>query len=101
MNTELNSTHDANLQSWIESANHPQTDFPPQNLPYCVMQRHGSSRLGVGIGDQILDLFELSGSGLLPAGPTPGATTSTPGRLAIAARLSSRIFCVQKVHAKR
>jgi len=66
LNTELNSTHDANLQSWIESANHPQTDFPPQNLPYCVMQRHGSSRLGVGIGDQILDLFELSGSGLLP-----------------------------------
>lgn len=65
MNVHLNATHDAGLQSWIESANHPQTDFPPQNLPYCVFQREGRRRIGVGIGDQILDLYELSGAGAL------------------------------------
>lgn len=67
MNDQLNATHDPNLQSWIESANDPQTDFPPQNLPYCVFLRDGVRRIGAGIGDRILDLFELSAAGLLPS----------------------------------
>lgn len=29
----LDDTHDATLQSWLESANDPATDFPIQNLP--------------------------------------------------------------------
>ncbi len=33
---EVNETHDQTLKSWIESANDPNTDFPLQNLPYCM-----------------------------------------------------------------
>jgi fumarylacetoacetase len=44
--------------SWVVSANgHP--DFPIQNLPFGVFRRAGSSeapRVGVAIGDQILDV---------------------------------------------
>jgi fumarylacetoacetase len=53
----LNETHDPNLRSWVESANLPDTDFPIQNLPFCVFC-HGRAapRVGVGIGDSILDV---------------------------------------------
>lgn len=53
--------HDANdpaLESWVESANAPSSDFPLQNLPFGRFQRPGDSswNLGVAIGDQVLDL---------------------------------------------
>ena len=67
MTYSLDATHAANLTSWIESANAPNTDFPPQNLPYCVFNRGGQKRIGVGIGDQILDLPLLAEAGLLPS----------------------------------
>ena len=63
---EINETHDPNLKSWVESANDPNTDFPIQNLPFCV---HRSSRvvdipsLGVAIGDQLLDLAAIDADG--------------------------------------
>ncbi len=60
MNYPVNETHAVSLTSWIDSANLPETDFPPQNLPYCIFNLAGQRRIGVGIGDQILDLFELS-----------------------------------------
>ena len=50
-------THDPALKSWVESANgHP--DFPIQNLPLGVFipLDMGGARVGVAIGDQILDL---------------------------------------------
>jgi fumarylacetoacetase len=56
-------THDPTLRSWVESANDPATDFPVQNLPYArfrhrAVHGHGEEawRIGVAIGDQILDL---------------------------------------------
>ena len=53
-------------QSWVESANDPQTDFPLENLPFGVFRRSGSvARAGVAIGDQILDLHAAVASGLL------------------------------------
>ena len=55
----LNATHDPELKSWVASANQPDTDFPPQNLPYGRFRRAGSNeslRIGVAIGDQLLDL---------------------------------------------
>ncbi len=55
----LDATHDAQLRSWVESANAPDSDFPVQNLPYGAFCRKGSDeplRIGVAIGDQILDL---------------------------------------------
>ncbi|MBP0618974.1 fumarylacetoacetase [Cupriavidus consociatus] len=54
--------------SWIDSANDGQTHFPLQNLPYGVFSVKGQSpRVGVAIGDQILDLAALDDAGLLPA----------------------------------
>ena len=54
----INETHDPTLHSWVGSANSGATDFPIQNLPYGVFRRHKSEspRLGVAIGDFILDL---------------------------------------------
>jgi fumarylacetoacetase len=55
----VNETHDINLKSWVESANDPNTDFPIQNLPFCVFRRKETSeffRIGVQIGDRVLDL---------------------------------------------
>ena len=65
---ELNETHDSALESWVESANSPETDFPIQNLPFGIFRRAGSRegpRGGIAIGDQILDLVALSRAGLL------------------------------------
>ena len=58
----LNETHDSNLTSWVESANDPNTDFPLQNLPLGVFvpNENEASRIGVAIGDQVLDLRATS-----------------------------------------
>jgi fumarylacetoacetase len=53
----------ASQTSWVESANHPLTDFPLQNLPYGVFG--SDARIGVAIGDSILDLRACAGAGLL------------------------------------
>jgi fumarylacetoacetase len=54
----MNQTHDPQLKSWVESANDPSTDFPIQNLPFGVFTHPGDDypRVGVAIGDQILDV---------------------------------------------
>ncbi len=67
---EINETHDPNLKSWVESANDPNTDFPIQNLPLCMFWKAGTEhqakeKMGVAIGDQILDLESIIGRGLL------------------------------------
>ena len=52
-------THDPQLTSWVESANVHGTDFPIQNLPFGRFRLHadGPWRIGVAIGDQVLDLM--------------------------------------------
>ncbi len=56
----INETHDPNLKSWVESANDPHTDFPIQNLPFVAFEHEDDlPRVGVRIGDLILDLWEL------------------------------------------
>ncbi|VVE28429.1 fumarylacetoacetase [Pandoraea iniqua] len=54
-------------QSWVASANTGATDFPLQNLPYGVFstQAQPTPRVGVAIGDQVLDLAALEAAGLL------------------------------------
>ena len=55
----IDDTHDAALRSWVESANAPTTDFPIQNLPFGRFRRRGAPgawRIGVAIGEQVLDL---------------------------------------------
>ncbi len=59
MNVPLNDTHEAGLLSWVESAQAAGTDFPIQNLPFGVFRKsldNGTPRVGVAIGDRILDL---------------------------------------------
>ena len=53
----MDSTHDPNRKSWIESANHPSSEFPIQNLPYASFRKPGEEqiRAGVAIGDRVLD----------------------------------------------
>ena len=65
----LNPTHDPARTSWIESANPATADFPLQNLPFGVFRPAGTQtpRIGVAIGDQILDLFAAADLDLLPA----------------------------------
>jgi fumarylacetoacetase len=65
----LNRTHDPARKSWVESANAPDTDFPIQNLPYGVFsEADGRKRVGVAIGDRILDLTALEEAGTLAPG---------------------------------
>ena len=59
MTTALNATHDPKLRSWVASANEAGSDFPIQNLPFGRFRAAGSTeafRIGVAIGDQVLDL---------------------------------------------
>lgn len=63
---QTDATHDPALTSWVESAN-GHRDFPIQNLPLGVFSPGGHSpRIGVAIGDVILDLSACADAGLLP-----------------------------------
>ena len=65
-------THDPHLRSWVESANVPGADFPIQNLPLGLFRSRGSSerpRIGVAIGDCILDLDAARSAALLDGLP--------------------------------
>ena len=64
----LNFTHDPARLSWLQSANDAATDFPLQNLPFGVFRPAPAAtpRLGVAIGDRILDLAAAANAGLLP-----------------------------------
>ncbi len=60
MTYEINETHNETLKSWVESANTPGTDFPIQNLPFCVFTRsctYENVRIGVAVGDFVLDVY--------------------------------------------
>ena len=57
--TLTDATHDPALRSWVASANGPGADFPVQNLPFARLRRRGVDepwRIGVAIGDHVLDL---------------------------------------------
>ncbi|MCC5823635.1 MAG: fumarylacetoacetase [Phycisphaerales bacterium] len=57
----VDETHDPKLESWIESANDPNSDFPIQNLPFVMFDDDTSSHpyVGVAIGDKVLNLHIL------------------------------------------
>jgi fumarylacetoacetase len=64
-------THDPKRKSFIEAANEPACDFPIQNLPLGIFSTPESPerRVGVAIGDQVLDLAALEGAGLIRPDP--------------------------------
>ena len=54
------------MQSWLDSANDPASDFPLNNLPYGVFSRTGEGRrCGVAIGACVLDVAALETAGLI------------------------------------
>ena len=65
MTIAIDETHDPGLRSWVGSANdHP--DFPIQNLPLGVFSVGSKGpRIGVAIGDSVLDLHSLAQAQLL------------------------------------
>lgn len=70
--TGLNATHDPARKSWVDSANAPGSDFPIQNLPWGVFsEADGTRRVGVAIGDMIVDVTTLEAEGVIE--PAPGA----------------------------
>lgn len=65
---ELDHTHDAARKSWVHTANAADCEFPIQNLPLGIFVPEGqTARVGVAIGDQILDLLKAGELGLIPA----------------------------------
>jgi len=72
----LDATNDPGLRSWVQSANDEATDFPIQNLPFGVFKRAGADerpRVGVAIGDQIVDVAACAAENLLAEGAMPAA----------------------------
>jgi fumarylacetoacetase len=69
------------LKSWVESANDPGCDFPIHNLPYGVFCAGDDDRIGVAIGDQILDLHACADRGLLDGSCDDLIEACTAGRL--------------------
>ncbi len=69
MTGPLNETHDPARRSFVESANKPDSDFPIQNLPFGVFRpAPGSSpRVGVAIGDEIVDVAAAASAFAGPA----------------------------------
>src|SRR5208282_4990190 len=68
MKPVLDETHDPKVQSWVESSNVAGSDFPIQNLPFGVFRRRGAgatARVGIAIGDRVLDLAGINSEGLL------------------------------------
>jgi fumarylacetoacetase len=63
-----NETHRIDLASWVDSATDPATDFPIQNLPLGIFRRPDAEepwRVGLAIGNDVLDLAAAAHSGLL------------------------------------
>ena len=87
--TSIDDTHDPSLISWVDSANDPASDFPIQNLPFGRFREAGDAawRIGVAIGDQVLDLRR---SGLVDSPDMHRLMRATPAaRRDLRRRLSS------------
>lgn len=78
----LNATHDPDRKSWIDSANTPGAAYPIQNLPWGVFScGDDRRRIGVAIGNRILDATAAEEAGILavsPGGPVFGTGTLNP-----------------------
>ena len=88
--TGVDATHDPALRSWLESAN-GHADFPIQNLPLGIFSPPGGApRIGVAIGDSILDIAE---TGLVAGGVSLNAMLASGAgpRKALRAALSEAL----------
>ncbi|MFN0124565.1 MAG: fumarylacetoacetase [Blastocatellia bacterium] len=66
MSVEIHHTNHPRLRSHVREANERGADFPIQNLPYGVFRdAAGGPRIGVAIGDSILDMPACVHAGML------------------------------------
>ncbi len=83
MTRAIDETHDPTRRSWVAAANgHP--DFPIQNLPFGAFRRRWSSdgpRVGVAIGDRVLDVPACAERGLLSGRAEAAALACAAGSL--------------------
>ncbi len=65
MSDVSDATNDPGLRSWLQVA--PESDFPIQNLPFGMFTTAADPvpRAGVAIGDHIVDLTAIHGSGVM------------------------------------
>jgi fumarylacetoacetase len=78
----LAATLDPTRRSWVRSANVADTDFPIQNLPFCAFARDGGApRVGVAIGDDLVDIGALREAGLLAGAAAVAGDACTGGTL--------------------
>ena len=87
--TSIDATHDPKLRSWVASANQAGCDYPIQNLPFGRFS-HGADaapRIGVAIGDRILDLRR---AGLIDSDDMNALMAATPEKRAALRALISQ-----------
>ncbi len=92
--TTRNATHDPQLRSWVDSANIAGCDFPLQNLPFGRFRPSDSDepfRIGVAIGDQVLD---LKAAKLVDHADMNLLMAASPGELAALRSALSEGLCV-------
>src|SRR5258707_9046683 len=65
--SDIQATLDQLRKSWVDSANDSTNDFSIQNLPFGIFseKNNDTRRVGVAIGDEIVDLSVLKSAGLL------------------------------------
>ncbi len=101
----LDETHDSKTESWVESANVAGSDFPIQNLPFGVFRRRdkgAESRVGVAIGDRVLDVAGLRTENLLAeesVRPAANACTSRSLNSLMALGAAPRRALRRQLHA--
>jgi fumarylacetoacetase len=79
---DVDPSNDPELRSWVISAQEPGGDFPIQNLPYGSFSAPTTRdrRIGVAIGDRVLDLRGCLDEGLL-RGDAAGCVEACPDGL--------------------
>jgi fumarylacetoacetase len=90
--SSIDETHDPDLHSWVESANDPASEFPIQNLPFGRYRRQYTSqalRIGVAIGDQVLD---LAATGLIETADMHVLMASSPAQRRVLRRSISEFL---------
>jgi len=94
---KVDHTHDPSASSWVDGADE-HLDFPIQNLPLGVFGESGeTARIGLAIGDSILDLRSAQQAGLFSGLPPAALSSSSLNELFSLApvervRLRHRVF---------
>jgi fumarylacetoacetase len=100
--TQTDETHDPSRRSFVESANAAGTDFPIQNLPFGVFRvrgRNEAPRVGVAIGDQVLDVSRLAT--LLTGAAAPAALACASPQLNDLMRLGPPAWSALRLQLSR